>query len=79
MGFIVIRKRTVKGKLGFSPEKPPYRHPAVPISIQWWYKEKLIARGSSATAGELEEVKEVKEVRCHCEEALRADAAIPVE
>jgi len=42
-------------------------------------KEKLIARGSSATAGELEEVKEVKEVRCHCEEALRADAASPVE
>jgi len=27
----------------------------------------------------LEEVKEVKEVRCHCEEALRADVAIPVE
>ena len=59
MGFIVIRKRTVKGKLGFSPEKPPSLHPAVPISIQWWYKEKLIARRSGATAAPLHDETDV--------------------
>lgn len=28
---------------------------------------------------EVKEVKEVEEVLCHCEEALRADAAIPAK
>jgi len=33
MGFILIRKRTVKGKLGFLLEKPMSVHHVVPIFI----------------------------------------------
>jgi hypothetical protein len=84
MRFILIHGRTVKGKLGFSRGKyasqrrPGGRHAPPRFGIPSLLFQFRFNSGIKTAARQWQgEVAKVKEVLCHCEEALWADAAIP--